>query len=528
MALFEVGGVFPPSLKDIERLALYQKMEAFFEGNQQEIYDRMSELLKDSPYKSQIEKLYLNCNLSDIIASKPSELLLSQEPVFESGLPADSEEQKALNRLVEDNDIKQTIFNFTIGAAIRGDAFLKDYFSYRNDYSELLELGLPIPKDAKREVVIQTVHPSYVFPELARGSMNQFKAVNIAYVEWLNISDDTYSLTRPENSGYFINENAIPFLVVERHLAGYVLYERYKLSQEYVSTEFGAAVPVYRIDEKIATGRESDIIATGTPVPLVFHFAYKQTDIEWRGVGAIEKIAQKLVAVADRLTAIDWILHKHSDPILTGPELDGMGDLVKLSGAYIARNSEDADVKYVTFDGKLDHCFKELDLLYGEIFAMAQLPAFLFGSSMTAAQERGGGTSHTDGSTTKLRYAPVTALLDRLNNSLTRCLGDALYYAQILENFANKDEFGEPMEGFVPYEPQYPTIHLSNGIPSNEKEETDIIVSRYGAGLIDKLSAIKLLDRKDDHYAKEMVDRIKAEEPAVVAPSSTKSTAVTE
>jgi hypothetical protein len=493
-------------------------MVGFFEGNRKDIYNRMSELLKDSPYKKQIEQLYLNSNLSDIIASKPSELLLSERPVFESGKEAGSKEQAALNRLVEENDIHQLIYNFTVGAAIRGDAFLKVYHDYRNDYSELEALGLPKPVDAKRETVIQTVNPSYVFPELAKGSSTAFKAVNIAYVQWLDKDTGDTSLIEPTprangTSLFKKKQTAVPYLIVERHLAGFIIHEKYLLTAQTVALVGAISVPVYNIVEKVDTGLEVDVVITGTPVPLVFHFAYKQTDTKWRGVGAIEKIAAKLVAISDRLTALDWVIHKHSDPILTGPEIEGMGDMVRLGGAYISRTNDDPDVKFVTWDAKLDHAFRELDILYSEVFAMAQLPSFLFGSSITSAQSQGGGTSHTDGTTTKLRYAPVSALLDRLNTSLAKCLGDTLYYAQVLENYANKhDDTGEAIDGFEAYEPSFPTIKLSNGIPANDAETTDIIVLRYTSGLIDKQTAIKQLDRVDDDHAMEMIKRIEADQ----------------
>jgi hypothetical protein len=296
-------------------------------------------------------------------------------------------------------------------------------------------------------------------------------------------------------------------------LPGFIIHEKFLLTPQSVTLVGPISVPIYNIVEHVATGFEKDVIATGTPVPLVFHFAYKQTDTKWRGVGSIEKIASKLIAISDRLTALDWVIHKHSDPILTGPEIEGMGEMVRLGGAYISRTNDDVDVKFVTWDAKLDHAFKELDILYSEVFAMAQLPSFLFGSSITSAQSQGGGTSHTDGTTTKLRYAPVSALLDRLNTSLSKCLGDTLYYAQVLENYANKhDETGDAIGEFVAYEPTFPSIKLSNGIPANDAETTDIIVLRYTSGLIDKQTAIKALDRVDDEHAMEMIKRIEAEE----------------
>jgi hypothetical protein len=500
MALFETGAQFPP-VEEVERLALYKAMEAFYEAKQDDIYNRLQDFLKDRPQRDQISKLYLGCNLADVICTKPSELLLSEPPIIDSGKDVNTEEQKAVDRIEKANNIRNLIFRMTVTGAIHGDSFLKVYFNYRQDFTELFKmqrsLGIEpmIPDTVKPEIVMQSLSPEMVFPELAKGSKKDFKAVNIANIEWVQIGKDE-----------------IPYLVVERHIPFYVQYKRYELKLDYVNDlYYDVSVPVYTIGDEVGTGREENLVYTGVEKPLVFHFPYKQTDLDWRGTGAIEKIAEYLVAIADRLTAIDWILHKHSDPILVGPHIEGNSALLNLSGAYMERSNEDPDLKYVTWEPHLQYNFQELDMLLNNVFLMAQLPSWLFGSSITNANVSGGGTSHTDSSTTKLRYAPVSALLDRLNSSLVEVLGDAFYYAQVLENEVNKTDNGY-VKGFIAYTPVRPRIQLSTGIPRNDKEVVENTVLRYQNGLIDKVSALKTLDGLDDVTAEDMAKKIREDE----------------
>src|SRR5690554_8120968 len=69
-----------------------------------------------------------------------------------------------------------------------------------------------MPDDAEMEPIIEHVAADCVFPETSRGNVKQYKAVNIATVEWV-VSE----------------KKDIPYLNVERHLPGYIVYERYRL-----------------------------------------------------------------------------------------------------------------------------------------------------------------------------------------------------------------------------------------------------------------------------------------------------------
>lgn len=486
--IFVTGAQYPPQ-RDIERLAKYYRGRKIFDGKQAEVFERASELLKDTPHAAQLSKLYIAVNLMDVLLTKPADLIVGEPPAYESGKPDASAEQIALNRIVEENDVSQLIHEIVIGAGIRGDAWIKTYHAVRADFSEL-PVGADVP-DAKPEPIIEAVDAAYVFPELSRGSRKRFAAVNIAWVEWIETSTDE-----------------IPFLNVERHVPGYILYERYRLYESGVDSTYVVPISTYKIGERVATGRDVDVEETGVPRILVHHVPYKTVDDDWAGISGVEKLESVLAAINDRIVAIDFILMKHSDPTAFGPELPTEADgSVRFGGKYIPVDKNDVAPGYMTWNSQLEGAFKELDILLGLVYQLSETPQWLFGT--TLAEDKGGsGTSHTDGAAIEMRMMPILSKIKRIRVHVDRSIRDALWTAMELENYAN-----EGVEGFTPYEPVYPTINWRDGLPKNRKEEAEIFSIRTGGKpTLDVKSAIKRMDEVDDEKADEIAVRIEGDE----------------
>lgn len=490
----KVGAQFPPE-QHIERLAKYRRMKRLYQGKPREMYERAQALLADTPHARQLDTLYIAVNLADIIVTKPADMLVGEPPQFETGLPDGSAEQTTINSYVEENDLTQLIYESAIGAGIRGESFIKERFGYRQDYSALLEIGANLPDDAVMEPIIEHVSATAVFPEVSNGDVKKFKAVDIAQVEYVSTP-----------------KTDIPFLNVERHLPGYIKYERYRL-QEFeggVNTDYGATIQIYNIVEQVDTGREEDLVATGVPHLLVQHIAYKATDDHWRGRSGLDTVESIIYAINDRLTQIDYILWKHSDPNAYGPNLQGAGDgdEVRLGGAYIPVGKDDMAPGYMTWNGQLDSAFKELETLIGMVFQLAETPQWLFGTVLGDQNAGGTGTSHTDSAAIKARFMPILSKVARIRSQYDRAIRDALYYCQLLD----------VEHGDATFTPVYPTISWTDGLPRNEKEEAEIMSIRTGGKeTIDVHSAIKRLDRVDDEKAKETIRRIESDTETVDA-----------
>lgn len=479
---FKPGEQFPPE-NSIERIAKYRRMKKLYDGKQAELYERASALLKDTPHAAQLETLYVAVNIADIITTKPADLLVGEAPVFDSGIGDATPQQQAINSYVEENDLVKMTHESVLANGYRGDAWVKVRYDYRQDYSALDALGLPRPIDVEMEPIIEHVAADCVFPINSDGNVKKFKEVVIASVEWL-VSD----------------KKDIPFLNVERHLPGYILNERYRLQtfEGGVNNKFGYAVNLFKIVEKVG---ETEIVETGVPTMLVHHIPYKSTDDAWEGKGTLEAIESKIYAINDRLAAIDYVIHKHSDPTAYGPEL-GTGDVARLSGAYIPVNAEDATPGYMTWDGQLTSAFKELETLIGLAFQIAETPQWLFGTVLGDQNAGGTGTSHTDGAAIRARFMPILSKVNRIRTHYDRALRDALYNCQLLDI----------AHGDAKFDAVYPTIHWRDSLPRNEKELAEIMEIRTGAKpTLDVATAIKRMDGLDDIQAATIVKSIGAD-----------------
>ncbi|MFL6479357.1 MAG: portal protein [Bacillales bacterium] len=484
---FQPGEQFPPQ-QHRERISKYKRLKKLFQGKQIEVYERASKLLKDTPHAGQLAQLYIAVNIADILVTKPADLLVGEPPSFESGLPDTSDEQKAVNGYVEENDLVKLVHESAIGNGYRGDAWFKTRYGYRQDFSEVEKLGGSVPANVVMEPIIEHVNAEFVFPEISRGNVKSFKAVVIATVEYV-IDGKTEK----------------PFLNVERHIPGYIIYERYRLFEFEggIDTRWGYPLHVYTIGERVATGREEDAVSTGVPHLLVHHIPYKSVDDDWEGVGGLEKLESLLAAINDRLVQIDYVLWKNSDPTAYGPDLDGAGDgQVRLGGAYIPVTKEDATPGYMDFSGQLTAAFKELEVLISLVFQLSETPQWLFGTVL-GENSGGTGTSHTDSASIKARFMPILSKVKRIRTHYDKAIRDALWTCQLLDI----------AHGEAAFEAVYPTINWSDGIPKNAKEEAEIMQIRTaGKPTIDVQSAIKRQDGVDDEKAGEIISRIEEDE----------------
>ncbi|MEK5396015.1 portal protein [Paenibacillus sp. FSL K6-2859] len=502
--LFETGAIYPPP-SHIPRLARYKRGRTIFDGRHPEIYDRASSLLKDTPHAAQLKTLFIAVNLMDILLTKPADLLTGEPPTFEAGTGAGSREQERLDSIVEENDITLMTHELVIGGGYRGDSFIKVRYDTRADVSETEALGLAAP-ETTLEPIIESVRADIVFPELSTGSRKKFKAINAAWVDWVE-----------EPGGKVVRwlygkaASYVPYLVVERYIPGYILHERYELSEAGVNNDWGVPISTYLIGDKVATGREEDIEATGTDQLLIHHIPYKSVDDRWEGINGVEKLESVLSAINERLAQIDYILWKHSDPWMYGPEDigddDGTDNTIRSVGRYIPVGKEDATPGYMTWEGQLTSAFTELDILLGLVYQMSETPQWLFGT--TLASDKGGtGTSHTDSGAIKARFMPILAKVNRIRAHVDRALRDAIWTAMQLENYAN-----EGVSGFEKYDPIYPRIKWRDGVPIDEKEAAEVAQIRTGGKpTISVHDAIKTLDGVDDAMAEEIIVRIDADE----------------
>lgn len=484
---FAKGTQFPHP-NDIGRIAEYTYNEQIFDGKHGETYDRIASLLRETgnPQQSQLEKLYIAINLSQILCLKPADLMFGEPPIYSTDKPDADPAQKGLQRVVLENDLTTAGHSFVTALGYRGDGWLRVRLDQRHDTSGIAELGLTPPPQTL-EPLIESINPANVFPEVTEtGGKKQFKAINVCWVEVI-----------PGNKIIKTQERYV--LHVERHLPGYIVYRDFELvSPATVTADNGVIINTYYIGNEIPLA--NNVISTGVSDFLIKHVPYVARDDNWQGSSLISQINPLLATINDTISQISYVLAKHADPNMYGPDLGG--DRVALGGKYIEVGKDDVAPNYMTWNAHLDLNFKLIDKLLAMVFQMAEIPQWVFGTTIT--QDGGGtGTSHTDSSAIKARFFPLLSKVNRIRNNVDKALRDTLYNAQLLEQQQAR------ALGVDQYDVPYPTILWRDGLPRDEKYDAEVAGLRTGGKpTLDQLGAIKYLDGVNDEQAQKIIDAI--------------------
>ncbi|PQB09849.1 portal protein, partial [Bacillus velezensis] len=179
-------------------------------------------------------------------------------------------------------------------------------------------------------------------------------------------------------------------------------------------------------------------------------------------------------------------------------------DSVQFGGKYIPVNKDDPTPGYMVWQAQLDAAFKELDVLFSNVFQMAETPQWLFGTTISGDNSGGTGTSHTDGAAIKARFMPILSKVKRVRTHYDKAIRDALWTCMLLDKKIGDLNVEEAV---------YPKAIWSDGLPKNEKELAEIMQIRTGGKpTIDVRGAIKQQDDVDDEKADEIIRRIEEDE----------------
>ncbi|MBT3712436.1 MAG: phage portal protein, partial [Anaerolineae bacterium] len=177
-----------------------------------------------------------------------------------------------------------------------------------------------------------------------------------------------------------------------------------------------------------------------------------------------------------RLEKIAHVLDKHADPSLSGPTSaltydEETGEWFLKMGDYYHRNSkEDPAVEYVTWDGKLESSFQEIELLLDLIAVLSEMGSAIFDRDSL----KGSGLS---GRALRLLYVNPLTKVRRIRNRFDRSFKEAI---------ALCSEVG--YEG-KSVEKKDISIKWNDGLPNDKKEDAEIGVIRTGGKATDTIVA---------------------------------------
>ena len=447
LSFLSEGNPWPPPT-EAERLERYAQNKLLFEGKHEQVFRDWIRLLREDQQATLEMVLNWHKRLTLLFA----DLLLGEPPKITAG-DKDSQEQEAVERIIEDNGLFNVAYEVALDVSRYGTGIFKVRYDGR--------------------AIIEGQQPAIWFPVVKPDNIKEIQAHVLAW---------TYEEDTQERGKTVLKK----YLQTEIHEKGKITTAKYPIENniigpaiEYEETETG-------IDEFLVVP-VNNILTTDRVTGLDDY-------------SDLDSIVQELET---RIAQISRILDKHADPNMYGPDTALEHDPTTGQwgyhggGKYFPVHQGEQPPGYVTWDGQLEAAFKQIDLLMEQLYVLSETSAAAFGQLKAGLAESGTALR-------RLMMAPL-AKVNRIRMRFDPALKEVLWLASMLEKT-------QGMAGATVLE----DIHIDwkDGLPDDEQELTQNEVQRYAAGLTSLESSLRRLYGLEGQALQEEIDRIKAEQTA--------------
>jgi hypothetical protein len=439
------GQPWPPPT-EAERLERYAQNRLLFEGKHEQVYKDWIRLLRED----QKATLEMVLNWHKRLTTLFADLLLGEPPRITAG-DRDSEEQKAVERLIDYNGLFNVAYEVALDVSRYGTGLFKIRYDSR--------------------AIIEGQQPAIWVPVVKPDNIKEIQAHVLAWT----YEEDTQERGKTVTKKY---------LQTEIHEKGKITTARYPIENniigpalEYKETETG-------IDEFLVVP-VNNVLTTDRVTGLDDY-------------SDLDSIIQELET---RIAQISRILDKHADPNMYGPDSALEKDSAtgqwtfRGGGKYFPVGDGEQPPAYVVWDGQLEAAFKQIDLLMEQLYILSETSAAAFGQLKAGLAESGTALK-------RLMMAPL-AKVNRIRMRFDPALKEVIWLASLLEK-------AQGMAGAIVLE----NIHIDwkDGLPDDEQELTQNEVQRYTAGLTSLESSLRRLYSLEGEALQEEIDRIKGEQ----------------
>jgi hypothetical protein len=438
------GNPWPPPT-EAERIERYAQNRLLFEGKHEQVYKDWIRLLRED----QKATLEMVLNWHKRLTLLFADLLLGEPPKITAG-NKDSQEQEAVERIIEDNGLFNVAYEVALDVSRYGTGLFKIRYDGR--------------------AIIEGQQPAIWFPVVKPDNIKEIQAHVLAWT----YEEDTQERGKTVTKKY---------LQTEIHERGKITTAKYPIENniigpalEYQETETG-------VDEFLIVP-VNNIVTTDRVTGLDDY-------------SDLDSIIQELEV---RIAQISRILDKHADPNMYGPdsalEQDTTGQWTyRGGGKYFPVGEGEQPPGYVTWDGQLEAAYKQIDLLMEQLYILSETTAAAFGQLKAGLAESGTALR-------RLMMAPL-AKVNRIRMRFDPALKEVLWLASLLEK-------AQGMAGSV----ELTDIHIDwkDGLPDDENELTQNEVQRYTSGLSSLESSLRRMYGLEGQALQEEVDRIRGEQ----------------
>lgn len=454
------NGVVFPTQADKDRLDKYEYYSRLFTGDHFEAFNIK---VGDKDFAKAWAKLrYTVVNFAGLISKVVADMLFS-EPVTISAPDGDQEWLEGLWRV---NKFDIQLYESALSNSFKGDALFKQ------------RIGPLETNQNKPTVIIEDTTPNIYFPNLDGFNVRA------------NPKSETLAWTFKVGEAVYLRE--------EIHTPGKIENKVWKMEGDKKSIE----MPLTLLDVAGIKAEET----TGVEFSLLNHIPNWKTGDRFFGISDYYDLDSLFYAINNRMSKVDNILDKHSDPILTVPPgiLDKNGKVKKSDlGVIEVQEGENGKPEYVVWDASLENAFKQIEKLVEFMYMVGEVSPDVLGL--------GEGVSDS-GRALKFKLMRTIAKVARKKLYYDQAIKSMLYKAQVLAK-----EYGITIEGKkLQGEPVVPELIWSDGLPTDEVEQTDTMIKKIDAGLMSKKQAIMELENMDEDAAEEIIkENEKAAEIAI-------------
>lgn len=449
-----------PKSADRPRLAAYEHYDNLYAGNHYKAFA----IKADKGFTDKYAKLrYISANFAGLISRIMADMLFGEKITFDC---TDKGNQKWVDGLIEDNHLIAQLYESELANSRRGDAVFKVRLGQR-------ENNVAAPST----VIIEEIPASIYFPEL-------------------DVSSARYTPKSDVLMWVFVQRGA-HYLHKETHRPGYIFHEiwSYDQSKEQVIAKQNVADFGFKEQEE-----------TKVQHSLIFHIPNVR-DGNFFGTSDYSDLEQMFFALNNRITKIDNILDKHSDPILAVPPgvIDEKGQVRKEALNMFEVDNENPGFnkpEYIVWNANMEFAFKEVDKIIDMLYMFSGIAQASTGYN---SDENNGGQAES-GRALKFK---LLATIRKRNQKKT-------YYDIVLKEMLEVamqfgKAWGVKIDGQTVATPEKPSIDWGDGVLNDTTEQIDEETKRVDAGLSSRADSIARLDGISPDEAAKKVKEIDAE-----------------
>ena len=436
------------SLKEDDRIQKYDFYEKLYLGDHFSAFS-----IKSEDFKTEYARLrYIVCNFAGLVSKVMADMLFGEPVSFK-----DEENQEFIDALVFENNLNTLFYEHSLANSYFGD----NIFKIRVE---------------DNVIKIEDSPPALYLPELDSGNTRaKPKRSNLVWKH--TVGDDKY-------------------IVVESHEPPLVKTRVGRIAKK------GEAVVDIDVEtfNKLADTNYIAEVDTKINRPLVIHVPnYKARG--YFGISDFIDIQNLVFALNNRMSKVDNILDRHSDPILAIPDgvLDEEGTVRKEALTMFEMDEAGNKPEYIVWNANLDSAMKEIDKMVEFLF--------MFSETSPDALGLGKGGQAESGRALKMKLLRTISKRNRKKIYYDQAIKDLIFTAELLAK-ANGYVVSNDFKNIKPSTPKLPETKWQDGVVNDEVERMDIIVKKLEAGVTSEKRAIMEIEDVKEEEADEILKEI--------------------